>query len=1019
MQYLEVHGQNKITPPVRPNIWIKLLWLTFGGIFNILLWFCVAAQVLLIVIKMHRHPNEARGVEEFVTPIILTFVIIGASVLQWYTELQAESMMEAVQQMQSSQTLRVVRRNDQGERVDEEIDPEMLVPGDILFLEAGMRVPADVRILYCTEGMQVDNSALTGESLPEPRVACVERDTVPIMDARNVAFCGTTVLKGNSTCMVHSTGDLTYLGKIASGLKGPRTLSTLEIQIEHFVHIVGLVSVAVGLLSIAANMLSPREEGRGLADILENSATALFAQVPEGLLPTVTISLMLASGRLSEKKVLVRRLDAIETLGCVSVICSDKTGTLTTGEMTATKFVVPLTPGGSLLGRRRTGSVAGGFSSDIANPLERLEPRGDGMESLDELSRDGGVFDEERTYAWNFQSLCMCGLLNNGAVLSGSADVVGDVPAQPGAEREWKERWHALGSPTEVAILRSAVEVLGGLASAMQLRGEYGLVHEVPFNSENKWMLTIHTHPKAANSSDRSYQMVLKGAPERVLQHCRMPESERAKVDDKLKEMMDQGLRVLCFASRGLAGDGPLQQFKENVESSGSTGEAAYPMTDFRFVGLVGIEDPPKQGVATAVQAALRAGVKTVMVTGDHPDTAKAIARKISILPQEPLTGEEAEFSVIKGSDLDGKLPQGHNFSEDDPPEVLEWWRKAVRHVRVFARVSPIHKQIIVQAYQAYGKANIGDIVAMTGDGVNDAPALRQADVGVAMGIRGTEVAKDAADIVLMDDDFASIIAGMEQGRLASDNLQKSIMYTLCSKVPQVAPTFAAILGVPLALNAVQVLLIDIGTDIWTAIAYALQPAEASLMQLPPRHPHFEKLVNWKVLVYSYCYIGQLQMLMCWIFFLTTPGIIELFHKSKYSASEKTTHHEGMSVYYWTLILGQIAAAISTMTKSQNVFGPGGYGFPNRGLNVLLLLEIGLGVGVIYIPALNTVFKTSPLLAPQIFLPLLVIPVICIAEESRKAAARRLPVDLLNQENRSRNRTGVSQRRRASTDFTN
>jgi len=219
-------------------------------------------------------------------------------------------------------------------------------------------------------------------------------------------------------------------------------------------------------------------------------------------------------------------------------------------------------------------------------------------------------------------------------------------------------------------------------------------------------------------------------------------------------------------------------------------------------------------------------------------------------------------------------------------------------------------------------------------------------------------------------------------------------MYTLCSKVPQVAPTFVEILGVPLALNAVQVLLIDIGTDIWTAIAYAVQPAEAALMQQPPRHPHFEKLVNWKVLLYSYCYIGQLQMVLCWIFFLATPGILTLMHKSTYTHHEKMIHARGMTVYYWTLILGQLAAAISTTTKTQNVFGRGGYGFPNHALNILLVLEIALALAVIYVPSMSAIFVTAPLPAAQILMPLLTVPIICLIDEIRKAVVRQTPVPL-------------------------
>jgi len=447
---------------------------------------------------------------------------------------------------------------------------------------------------------------------------------------------------------------------------------------------------------------------------------------------------------------------------------------------------------------------------------------------------------------------------------------------------------------------------------------------------------------------------------------------------------MNDARRVLAIARRDITS--PPSKF----EGTGPQ-DCNFPLRDFEFVGLYGIEDPPKEGVDTAVVKATKAGVKVVMVTGDHPDTARAIAKRINILQSTKLSGDAEEYSVITGAELDSRVPKADNFTDDEPEDNVRWWKKAVTHTRVFARVSPIHKQVIVQAYQKYGYGGIGDICAMTGDGVNDAPALKQAEVGVAMGIRGTEVAKDAADIVLQNDNFASIIDGIEQGRLCSTNLRKSIMYTLCSKVPQFMPTLAMVAGVPEALTIAQVLLIDIGTDIWTAIAYAFQPAESKLMARAPRHPKLVKLADWGVGVYSYCYIGVLQCFFCWVMFFQVPGLYDIWQEKGtgpyHTAADKQAVLSGKTIYYWTLVLGQIAAAVSTTTERQSLLT---YCFPNTMLNIAFAGEVALGLVSIYCGFMHGPFDTTVLPTDLVLKPIAALIIICLIEEVRKYIFRTL-----------------------------
>jgi len=797
--------------------------------------------------------------------VAIVVVILVNAVFAFAQEYRAERAGDALKRV-LPQTARV--RRDGEERV---VPAEELVPGDVVVLEPGDRVSADAELLTRHE-LRVDNSTLTGESRP------VEPDSL--------VYAGTHVVRGTAEAVVVATGMGTEFGRIAELTQSTRDdPSPLELELKRVTRLVALVSFGLGsLFFVVAGLL-----GMGLEERFVFAVGVTVANVPEGLLPTVTLSLAFGMQRMARRNALVRRLSAVETLGETTVICTDKTGTLTENQMTV----------------ERVWSPEHGW----------FDVEGAGYEPFGRFVQSGRVAS-----ARPLRELLRCSLLCNDARLtSGPAGV------------------EIIGDPTEAALIVLAEK--GGLRHEHEA-ARRPRVAEIPFDSERKRMTTIHL------AADRRVAYV-KGAAEIVIPRTTLSPNEQERASAAAEEMERGALRVLACARRVLEKhDRDTDEIEEELE----------------LLGLVGMLDPPRPEVADAIASCRRAGIRVIMVTGDSGYTAEAVARRIGLVDDGAHVIGPLEIDALDDDALQSRL--------------------AERDV-IFARISPEQKLRLARVLRASG-----EVVAMTGDGVNDAPALREADIGVAMGRSGTDVARETADMVLLDDNFASIVAAVEEGRAVYDNIRRFAAYHFSSNVGELIPFVAwgASGGaIPLPLTVMQVLAIDLGTDMLPAIALGTERAEPGTMSRPPR-PRTERLLSRRVLARVYGFVGLLEGVGAMTSFFL-GYVFGGWRPPAVLPDAGTAYYQATTMTQTAIVMGQVGAGQAMRTERRSVFSVG-LG-SNRFLLVGIASELALAVALVYVPGLNSAFHQAPI--PWWWWLALVVwaPVVFLAEEIRKAVIRR------------------------------
>ena len=840
---LAEYGPNELVAEKKPSL-IILFLKQFKSVLVIIL---LAAVVLSLITGWIKTGSILEAHEELVDAITILAIVFACAALGFVEEYRSERALELLKEL-AAPTAKVIR--DGKERV---VLARELVPGDLVVLHMGDKVPADLRLIEAVN-LRIDEAVLTGESVPVDKDVAPLPEDMPLSDRINMAFSGTTVVYGRGKGVVVATGMRTEFGKIAAMVQEVREEATpLEKRMAQVGRWLGILCVVVCVLVAVLGIL----KGYGPLDMILWGISLAVAAVPEALPAVVTGALAVGVWEMAKRNAIVRRLPAVETLGCTSIICSDKTGTMTKGEMTVRRIyyagkMIEITG----VGYEPKGSFFLLKSKEELNPLE----------------------DEGLALLLRAAALC------NDAVL---------------AQEEGRYVIH--GDTTEGALVVLAAKA--GL-DLDELRAMYPRIGEVPFTSERKRMTTVHKTPEGA------VHAYMKGAPEIVLEKCDyvwdvggprpITDEDRRRILAVNEEMARQALRILAVAYKPLEGE--LDKYDETIE-----------MSDFVFLGLVGMIDPPREEVREAIELCKKAGVKVSMVTGDHLLTAVAVAKELNMDIKRALTGAELE-----------------KLSDEEFGRIVE-------DVSIYARVMPEHKVRIVEALKKKGH-----VVAMTGDGVNDAPALKKADIGVAMGITGTDVTREASDMVLADDNFATIVAAVEEGRRIYDNIKKYLAYLMrCNIAEILVMVVAFLIGLPLPLTAAQILWVNLTTDGLPALALGLDPAEPDVMKRPPRNPK-ESVFTLDVKLY-----------LTLVPIAITGALVFTF-------AYFMVHGEAVarSVFFLSMILVELACALNSRSLTKPVWAVGP--LKNRFLLVSVALSALMTIPLFYTPLLNDAFNVVP-----------------------------------------------------------